>query len=1329
MLSPTFVLWDIGYPLCTYGSIFFIIILIIWQVKRSHHGLRLEPKKSSCWRHRRVRQRARDAASRARRASRKEAEKPWELLSIIKSQGWLPQEGSVRQLLCADPCCHICNDMDLEIQQLLASENTLTAPTAPILVGATQGSSCLEILSMSSVSFKQTLELHSQHSRELSLASVTSTLSQLTDQKSLTQMAAPSTGVINIQDYWAEHLDLQQELELPDVPRDPGTMSSSGIEELRFPVNQQEMMNTSYEFVHGNQDQQPLKSHVPLLSLNTELTNLTHPMALHMVNVLPAHLPFLSPEVLRLLEAHVKKWMHFQRWGLPRRVEESLRQLMPDPPLFYQPENSQSVPFIMNDTSNACAETIGTISHKTWGSCMVGQPTQAFWVSEWSIMHPEQSRHCEKVPNPLALALPSPALKFLNGLYPQPEEQAEDSGDHLKQKHSQLFCGLPCLHSESLVATCMGYQDRSMNRSMSQPSLNVPFLFNEPSLLPLLPNNPTQSAPPSSPPTPNWVCPSDHQRIQINVPFLTLAECEALEWNLLQRQLQLRWDLPAVFQRSQHAQRPMQYEPCDTAQSPKTLETSWSGKPISVFTRELLFFPDHARRLLEFHLQKQLIYHRWGLPQKIKQSIQLLLSPADQQPLPWSSTALDNVNVPQPAALEANGVSDLFSPTLAPVSFPMPHLLAQAKEILQSHINSKCWQIRQGTVPARVCISCDCGIPGGLAVVPFPCISESKQAATDPHLHQIAVPSQTSPGAVIEHTKLSRCLSEGAIQKLETTLRHKYLAFLSGLPALYYLALSKATGPAITSQSAITEIMPEPVEITPEPLTEMISYKEQCISPRPGLQEDNETCADSAQEFMTEVQEEETKEMMHLESQTDADIPKALKTPTLTKLNFHLRRKVLEIQLGIPIKVRESRNQSVVVPENISTQEALGSLNNQGKTSLQELPIPPDSPHAPDPELVCLKEQLAAELKTVQQSQKQASSRAGPHGSAHWVSKISQLSRDMTDAQVLCVQVEARVNSPSLEEAWCPEFQGPGKTKDSAQVPAMAVKKEHPGKPNPAGDHGEGDAGFGLPSTRENRHSAEDQRPAGTPLNRTPRGPWRRSHSFDLAASCQQNPKHCPQLKLLELPPGASEGKDSEKNDLQGSQTKLNLITEPARIPGTAQPVVLQASQCQPLFGPLIQGKPLQGQTVQDQILQHRVTIAHTHKNPSLPESGLKNKMKHFLHSINPNTKGKVGEESMLSPAEKVIKTRKKSAEKSLAPAKGPMGKAKTEKRTGDPKAQSPPTEKQVGLTFFDGPQAPVNQLQHRSRQFHSASFLGHPRHCPRHCPRVACATHPGNPP
>ncbi|XP_012409792.1 protein FAM205A-like [Trichechus manatus latirostris] len=544
-----------------------------------------------------------------RRPSKEEAKKLQGQLSVMKSQGWLSQEGSVLQLLCADPCCHISNDMALDIQRLLTGKNTLITPTS---AGISPRSACLEILFMSGVS-KQNLQLGSKNSRELLLASVTSTLLQSAAQKSLTQMAALSTVVVSIQDYWDEHLQLGKGFQLPDVPRDSGTRSSSRLDETEVSVNKQEMIYSNHSLFHENQSLQPLRSQVSLLFLSTEVTNLTHAMALHMVTIFPAHLPFLSPEVLRLLEVHVKKWMRFQRWGLPRCVEESLRQLMPDSPFFYWPGNSQPVPFIMYDTFNACVVTIETISHKTWGSCVLYQTTQAFWVTKWSIMDQEQSCHCQKTPNSLALALPSPALKVLNGLYPQPGGQAEDSGNHLKQKHSQLFCSFSCLTTESLAVTYIHFQGLSTNRRTPQLPSNVPFLFKGPSFLHLLPNNPPRSTPLSSLPTPNWVSPPDHQQIQINLPFLTPAEYEALEWNLLERQLQLRWEFPAIFQRSQHAQSPMQYEPSNTPHSPET---------------------------------------------------QLLLSPADQQPLPARSKASDNVNVPQPPAPEADGGKPLQDRTL-----------------------------------------------------------------------------------------------------------------------------------------------------------------------------------------------------------------------------------------------------------------------------------------------------------------------------------------------------------------------------------------------------------------------------------------------------------------------------------------------------------------------------------------------------------------------------------------------------------------------------------------------------------------------------------------
>ncbi|CAO2580515.1 Protein FAM205C, partial [Lemmus lemmus] len=59
----------------------------------------------------------------------------------MKSKGWLPQEGSVRRLLCSDPSCPICNAMAQEIRQLLGYESKETCPT---LLRPSQNFSSLE---------------------------------------------------------------------------------------------------------------------------------------------------------------------------------------------------------------------------------------------------------------------------------------------------------------------------------------------------------------------------------------------------------------------------------------------------------------------------------------------------------------------------------------------------------------------------------------------------------------------------------------------------------------------------------------------------------------------------------------------------------------------------------------------------------------------------------------------------------------------------------------------------------------------------------------------------------------------------------------------------------------------------------------------------------------------------------------------------------------------------------------------------------------------------------------------------------------------------------
>ncbi|XP_075415610.1 protein SPATA31F3-like [Tenrec ecaudatus] len=206
MLIPINVHWDIDCSLYNFGSVF-IIALIIWQVKRIHRGLRLGHNRSCCWRHRRLRQKAREAALRARRASQAEAERPWKLLLLIKSHNWLPREGSVRSILCADPGCPTCNDLALEIQQLLQGDSTLVTSSS---LGPAQYSSGPENLSEPG-------------------------------------MAAPLSDEfsINTCTYLHEYLKLGQDCPLPRLSGNLDTLHPSSLVEPGSPAMQPEKKNNS----------------------------------------------------------------------------------------------------------------------------------------------------------------------------------------------------------------------------------------------------------------------------------------------------------------------------------------------------------------------------------------------------------------------------------------------------------------------------------------------------------------------------------------------------------------------------------------------------------------------------------------------------------------------------------------------------------------------------------------------------------------------------------------------------------------------------------------------------------------------------------------------------------------------------------------------------------------------------------------------------------------------------------------------------------------------------------------------------------------------------
>uniref|UniRef100_F1LWV6 SPATA31 subfamily F member 1 n=1 Tax=Rattus norvegicus TaxID=10116 RepID=F1LWV6_RAT len=1329
MLSSTGFLWDTECSSYVYFYIF-IIVLVVWQVRQNYRGLKCEHKRSCCRRHQKVRQRARDAASRARRLSREEAEKPWELLSIMKS--WIPKEGSVRQLLCLDPGCQICEAATLEIRQLLQSEKNQLSPA---LLRLPQGSVCLEMLPISSESFQWSEELYSGPSTNFPVAPGNQTLTHLTEQ--FTQ----STSADGVQICWTDHLQVGQDFHPTDMPMAPETVMSSRLEESAVFANEEDMVDSNLNYIQQLQEHEALDSQFPFQTLNPQITHATHPMSVSIVTDVPQ--PFLSPEVLRLLELHVKKLMHFQRWGLPRRVEESLKQLMPNPPMYFQPEHNQPVPFILNTNSQDYVHRFGGMSPQTWYSYMDRQPIQTFWVSEWSSL--DQRLPCKPIPSPMEKPLPIPDYELLvRDLCLLPKAQADDFQSNLQKKFTQLFFGLPSMHSESLGSTFLCTQ--GVSKDTFKPSYKDPPFLKELPLFPL----PKAALPPSST-SPNESLCEHQQRAQIGVPFLTLSECKTLEWHLLQRQLQLQWGLPAVIPGSPYTQSHTQYKLCNKAKPCETLKASRPRKSFSVLTRELFFIPRHARRLLEFHLQKQLIHQRWGLPQRIQHSIHMLLSSPDQQSLSCMGGSLPDVSISQPENPEVDRSGGVFSSTAGKGSIPMPHLFAEAKAILKSHVHTKCEQIHKCKFPACVQSSRDHRIPGNMAAgTLFPNIPQGQplelQAENNPDLHQEVVPwkqmdldqdTQAFSGAFIEHCRRPQALSEETIKKLETTLRHKYLAFLSGLQALYCVAPTRAISPTV-DQFVITN-MPRPVKSPQKPVRQKSPSEGPCLSGLvSGPQDDNETSANIEEELQPGVQMDGRTEKVPPEREPLLNRPYSFNTEIMEKLNFHLKKKVLEIKLGLPLKANALQESSAADPESDSIQESLGSPCLSESTLFQEQPASGDLPPAPDPNEVHL-ELPATAVPAAFQEQERPSSRAVPHSSAPQGPRPLYFYRNMIEAQVHYVQMGTGEETPNLGEPFSTESQSSRKSKSSGHVPTMTGRNL--GKPKAAGDLGEGDAGLLLSLVSQKPHQDGELEVEKKTLHRTPQGSSQQGHNFQPEGVCPHSPRESPELEFPAPPPEIFMEIDSEQ-DTEDSQIEDSIVLEAARIAEVPHSEVSQASQAsqtsqasqapQGLPSPCspIQRKPFQAQPCPGHFSPGRMMPASPNTRPShLPEAGLKNKMKFFLHSINPKTKSRTYTEPpvVFTPG-KVAKTSKENVERGLLRTKSPTKKTRSEDFRG-PKAQSLSSEKPVIAPYLTPSYILDSKFWPRSRQLGPVSVLGSSHYCPRHCPRLAYATQQRNPP
>ncbi|XP_047595896.1 spermatogenesis-associated protein 31E1-like [Lutra lutra] len=195
----------------------------------------------------------------------------------------------------------------------------------------------------------------------------------------------------------------------------------------------------------------------------------------------------------------------------------------------------------------------------------------SFWGTLWKLLGAEQNTttppsfwNMKNKPEPLAQTQPFSSPKVLE--------------DHLQWKHSQLFWGLPSLHSESLVATALFsthssrlqapsvlfngtsnclpvlIQDQISSQFSHAPPLLHHGIQPQPSTLTLpQPQAPLATSVPIGPPflpsqrrTSRVSCPTSQKKTQSFIP----TEMQHLEWPLLPKQQERGKTLPTMEKRS-----------------------------------------------------------------------------------------------------------------------------------------------------------------------------------------------------------------------------------------------------------------------------------------------------------------------------------------------------------------------------------------------------------------------------------------------------------------------------------------------------------------------------------------------------------------------------------------------------------------------------------------------------------------------------------------------------------------------------------------------------------------------------------------------------------
>ncbi|XP_039361200.1 uncharacterized protein LOC120384821 isoform X3 [Mauremys reevesii] len=488
------------------------------------------------------------------------------------------------------------------------------------------------------------------------------------------------------------------------------------------------------------------------------------------VVTMPQALPFLSAGSRTELERHLQRMVHLKRWGLPRRIQESLRLLMPATPPHPR---------------------LGPLPSGKWAPRGPGPVTRAAQTPGLRARAPAQasqgparasksapSSHCCRDTWELQGHIARKGLEIRLGALPAVLRSSQKMAflgrrDLLLPKLISPGCKAPLARHRlcPLLSCKAGSVELNVRNKHIQYLWALPTLYAE-SLAKMVPCPPVPPAPLLPLGVAIAFCP-------LETPFVASEGRELLERHVLRKRLQHEWGLPGLVRRSLRCfmpPPPMRPRPKGSDQ-PAAMEfrVSSGAPPIPLATK----------RELEAHIRRRVAERRWGLPRRVQESLRGFMPPTTAAPGTHPDTQGRRASRPlrglsvRRAPRESPSRAAPVGPTAVAVSLAGPLGTAWRQQLsrdtchqlLERHVTRKNIEIRLGLIPRRA--------------------QHSQEAAR--RVGKLPLPRLIRPGqrSLELRPRELLFLEQAASDHLELNLLHKHLSFRWGLPMLYRQSLAK----------------------------------------------------------------------------------------------------------------------------------------------------------------------------------------------------------------------------------------------------------------------------------------------------------------------------------------------------------------------------------------------------------------------------------------------------------------------------------------------------------------------------------------------------------